>query len=64
MKLLTQERSRLPVEDYSVALRNAISWLGSRYLLAVPVKARASNQREPRYFGERPQWYKHVNERN
>jgi hypothetical protein len=53
MKLLTQDRPRLPVEDYSVALRNAVSWLGKRYLLAEPVKAPAVDQRPTRYFGER-----------
>jgi hypothetical protein len=37
MKLTTQETPRLPVEDYSAALRNAVLWLGKRYLLAVPV---------------------------
>jgi hypothetical protein len=50
MKLMTQDRPRLPVEDYSVALRNAVSWLGKRYLLAEPVKARPVDQRPPRYF--------------
>jgi hypothetical protein len=46
MKLMTQEPSRLPVDDYSAALRKAVSWLGERYLLAVPVTRQAT----PRYF--------------
>ncbi len=40
MKVINQSRSSLPVEDYSVAVRKAIQWLGERYLLAVPVKSR------------------------
>jgi hypothetical protein len=48
MKLMTKESSRLPVDDYSAALRNAVSWLGERYLLAVPVTR--SGQPTPRYL--------------
>jgi hypothetical protein len=59
MKFMTQHRPRLPVEDYSVPLRNAVSWLGKRYLLAEPVKAHPVDHRPPRYFGERT----HQNER-
>jgi hypothetical protein len=40
MNAINQSRSSLPVEDYSVAVRKAIQWLGERYLLAVPVKSR------------------------
>ncbi len=40
MKVINQSRSSLPVQDYSVAVRKAIQWLGERYLLAVPVKSR------------------------
>jgi hypothetical protein len=29
-----------PVHDYELALQNAVSWLGDRYLLASPVTAR------------------------
>jgi hypothetical protein len=62
MKLLTQDRPKLPVEDYSVALRNAVSWLGKRYVLAEPLKARPLDQRPPRYFGERKRWHERVGE--
>ena len=48
MKLMLQELPRLPVDDYSAALRNAVSWLGERYLLAVPVTR--SEQATPRYL--------------
>ena len=47
MKLVTKESSRLPVDDYTTALRNAVSWLGDRYLLAVPVTR--SEQATPRF---------------
>lgn len=62
MKLLTQDRPRLPVEDYSDALRNAVSWLGKRYLLAEPVKAHLIAQRPPRYFGEQEHWHERAGE--
>jgi hypothetical protein len=55
MKLMTQEPSRLPVRDYSAALRNAVSWLGERYLLAVPVAR--SEQATPRYLPQGPGWH-------
>jgi hypothetical protein len=62
MKLMTQDRPRLPVEDYSNALRNAVSWLGKRYLLAEPVKAHPVDQRATCYFGERRHWHERVGE--
>ena len=58
MKLMTQEPLRLPVEDYSAALRNAVSWLGERYLLAMPVTR--SERTPPRYFPQGPGWYWNV----
>jgi hypothetical protein len=54
MKLMTQDPPRLPVDDYSAALRNAVSWLGERYLLAVPVTR--SEQAMPRYFPQGRGW--------
>jgi hypothetical protein len=58
MKLMTQEPARLPVEDYSAALRNALSWLGERYVLAVPVtrgeQATPRHPRQGRGWHERP----------
>jgi len=62
MKLMTQDRPRLPVEDYSVALRNAVSWLGKRYLLAEPVKAHSIAQKLPIYFAEQEHWHDRVAE--
>jgi hypothetical protein len=58
MKLMTQEPSRLPVRDYSAALRNAVSWLGERYLLAVPVAR--SEQATPRYLPQGPGWHERL----
>jgi len=58
MRLMTQEPSRLPVDDYSAALRNAVSWLGERYLLAVPVTR--SEQAGPRYFPQGRGWHERL----
>jgi hypothetical protein len=58
MKLMTQEPSRLPVNDYSAALRHAVSWLGERYLLAVPVKR--SEQPTLRYLPQGPRWHERL----
>jgi hypothetical protein len=37
---------RLPVVDYDVAIAHALDWLGERYLLATPVKARTGRGNE------------------
>jgi hypothetical protein len=58
MKLVTKEFSRLPVDDYTAALRNAVSWLGDRYLLAVPVTR--SERATPRYFPQGRGWYERL----
>ena len=58
MKLMTQEPARLPVDDYSAALRNAVSWLGERYLLAVPVTR--SGQATPRYLPQGRGWHERL----
>jgi len=55
MKLMTQELPRLPVDDYSAALRDAVSWLGERYLLAVPVTR--IEQATPRYLPQGREWH-------
>jgi hypothetical protein len=38
----------LPLHDYDTALRNAVSWLGDNYLLAVPA---------PRREAQRGSWF-------
>ena len=45
----------LPRFDYGLALRNAVSWLGDRYLLAEPVPKRAVEQTP--YFAEQARWH-------
>jgi|HubBroStandDraft_1064217.scaffolds.fasta_scaffold867089_2 hypothetical protein len=63
MKMTNQSRPRLPTEDYSLALRNAVKWLGDRYLLAVPVKARTTAAGEHRFFLESRPWNQQVRRR-
>ena len=40
MKRPNDLHSQPPVHDYGLALQNAVSWLGDRYLLASPVSPR------------------------
>lgn len=50
-----QEKSpSLPLHDYDTALRNAVSWLGDNYLLAVPAQRR-SEEPAP-YFSASRRW--------
>ena len=35
-----QTQSPMPIHDYSSAIQGAVSWLGSRYLLATPISPR------------------------
>jgi hypothetical protein len=48
---------RFPVQDYSRALQQAVSWLGERYLLAAPVTAHPRRERRP-YFQTTSPWNK------
>jgi hypothetical protein len=41
MKLKYSNHPQLPVEDYSDAIRDAVSWLGDRYLLAAAIGTRS-----------------------
>lgn len=43
------------LHDYKLALQNAVSWLGDRYLLAEPV-ARRVEERKP-FFVEARSWH-------
>jgi hypothetical protein len=45
---------RMPQHDYGLALQNAVTWLGQRYLLAEPV-ARRVEERKP-FFVESRSW--------
>ena len=37
---LHQPPPSTPIHDYSNAIQSAVSWLGSRYLLAAPINSR------------------------
>lgn len=45
---------QLPTHDYSLALQHAVSWLGDRYLLAVPLdlgsRVRRGGRLAPHWF--------------
>ena len=43
----------LPLHDYRNALKNAVSWLGERYLLAEPARKRPDSGP---FFTEAPRW--------
>jgi hypothetical protein len=65
MKLINDKRPRLPIEDYSIALRKAIAWLGERYVLAIPVEPGITDasdhtlmSREPPMEHAQPAWCK------
>jgi hypothetical protein len=45
----------MPVHDYGAALQSAMSWLGDRHLLAVPVPRR-KEESKAHYF-ETHRWY-------
>ncbi len=47
---------QLPVEDYSRAIRQAVAWLGDRYLLATPLRPHPRKERWPHYFGAASSW--------
>jgi hypothetical protein len=64
MKLKNPTRPRLPVQDYSHAIRNAVSWLGDRYLLAAPLDARSINHEPLHYFAEGRGWHERISERH
>jgi hypothetical protein len=44
----------LPQHDYGLALQNAVSWLGDRYLLAEPVRR---NVEHKPFFVEPRSWH-------
>lgn len=55
MKRPKEARHRIPEHDYGLALQNAVSWLGDRYLLAEPVPRR-SEERKP-FFVKPRRWH-------
>jgi hypothetical protein len=55
MKRSKETLTQTPRYDYALALQNAVSWLGDRYLLAEPV---AKRKEEPKpYFAVPPRWF-------
>ena len=46
----------LPVRDYSNALLTAVSWLGERHLLAVPLTPRPRYRPNPALFLQPNPW--------
>jgi hypothetical protein len=56
VKRASAAAGRLPVQDYSLAIQQAVSWLGGRYLLAEPVRAHARRGRQPHYFRPESSW--------
>ncbi|MEO8018362.1 MAG: hypothetical protein ABI769_11140 [Pseudomonadota bacterium] len=55
MKHPKKTSPRMPQHDYGLALQNAMSWLGDRYLLAEPAPRRIE-QRKP-FFVEARSWH-------
>lgn len=55
MKNPERSNRELALHDYGPALRNAVSWLGDRYLLAEPVQRR-SEELKP-FYNSQPGWY-------
>jgi hypothetical protein len=51
---MKRPKSSLPQHDYALALQNAMSWLGDRYLLAEPTPRRVE-ERKP-FFVEAKSW--------
>jgi hypothetical protein len=55
MKRSKNSMTHAPRYDYALALQNAVSWLGDRYLLAEPVARRREEQKP--FFAAAPRWY-------
>lgn len=45
-----------PLHDYSGAIESAVSWLGDRHLLAVPLTARPPRRRPPIFLMQSAPW--------
>jgi hypothetical protein len=54
MKSTESPSTAIPVHDYDLALKSAVSWLGDRYLLAEPLPKRHGERKE--YFVETRRW--------
>jgi hypothetical protein len=55
MKRPEDKARPIPTHDYGLALQNAVSWLGDRYLLAEPVARRRADPAP--FFSEPRRWH-------
>jgi hypothetical protein len=53
---LQQVRPSIPLHDYSTAIETAVSWLGSRYLLAAPIRPRPRGHGEAAWYVQAESW--------
>lgn len=53
---LHQAPPSIPTHDYSNAIESAVSWLGRRYLLAVPINHRARRPSGAVWYLESHRW--------
>jgi hypothetical protein len=63
MKLIKQSRAGLLVEDYGLALREAVQYLGEQYAVAVPVKSQPTYASVHGFFREERSWNQVVRKR-
>ena len=56
MKPAEHASPSLPLHDYALAVRGAVSWLGDRYLLAEPVPRRARARSAAPFYSEARRW--------
>ena len=50
------DNESLPVHDYSNAIQGAVSWLGERHLLAIPVAAWPRRRHRPIFLLRSTPW--------
>ena len=55
MKRSESPAGSIPRHDYDLALKNAVSWMGDRYLLAAPLPRRRDEHKG--YFIEPRRWH-------
>ena len=55
MKRPKESLKSSPQYDYGLALQNAVSWLGDRYLLAQPVTRRVETP--PQFYVQPRRWH-------
>ncbi len=58
MKSIENNPQPLPLHDYDVAVKSAVSWMGDRYLLAEPVSRRREARAAAPFFNEVRRWHR------